>query len=132
MWNSKASFDNTNGFMFIPKDAVASEQILCTYYAWAGNAPSTNKATVTGTTTGGKVNITSPVSRVYTIVRLGDVNKDNSVNDTDYSDVRDVVTCKTDVYTDKVQFAAADVNGDGTIDAFDAIQIDCEMHGITN
>lgn len=132
MWNSKASFDNANGFMFIPKDAVAREQILCTYSSWAGNAPSTNQATVTGVTTGGKVNITSPVSMVYTIVRLGDVNKDNSVNDTDYSNVRDVATCKTGVYTDKVQFAAADVNGDGVIDAFDAIQIDCEINGITN
>lgn len=132
MWNSKASFDNANGFMFIPKDAVAREQILCTYSSWAVNAPSTNKATVTGVTTGGKVTITSPVSMVYTIVRLGDVNKDNSVNDTDYSNVRDVVTCKTGVYTDKVQFAAADVNGDGVIDAFDAIQIDCEINGITN
>lgn len=132
MWNSKASFDNTNGFMFIPKDAVASEQILCTYYAWAGNAPSTNKATVTGTTTGGKVNITSPISRTYTIVRLGDVNKDGNVSDTDYSNVRDIVKCAVAPYTDEVQFAAADVNGDGVIDAFDALQIDCEVNGITN
>ena len=124
MWNSEASFDNTRNFMFIPKDAVANQQILCTYYIWAGNAPSTNAATVTGVTTGGKVNITSPVSMTYTIVRFGDVNKDNRVDNNDYSDVRDIVTCKTGVYTDKAQFEAADMNGDGVIDAFDAIYLD--------
>lgn len=132
MWNSEATFDNTRNFMFIPKGAVANQQILCTYYAWAGNAPSTNAATVIGSTTGGKLNITSPISRTYTIVRFGDVNKDGNVNTTDYSNVRDIVNCAAAPYTDEVQFAAADVNGDGVIDAFDALQIDCEMNGITN
>lgn len=131
MWNSKASFDNANGFMFIPKDAVANQQIICTYSGWSGNAPTTNNATVTGTTTGGKVIITSPVSRIYTIVRFGDVNKDNQVNSADYAEVRNIVICQKSPYSDSAQFAAADVNGDGVIDAFDAIQIDCELHGVT-
>lgn len=131
MWNSKASFDNTRGFMFIPAGAVANQQIICTYSGWSGNAPTTNNATVTGTTTGGKVIITSPVSRVYTIVRFGDVNKDNQVNSTDYAEVRNIVICQKAPYSDSAQFAAADVNGDGVIDAFDAIQIDCELHGVT-
>lgn len=124
MWNSEASFDNTRNFMFIPKAAVASEQILYTYTKYSLNAPSTNKVTVTGVTTGGKVNITSPVSRTYTIVRKGDVNKSNTVDETDYYDVRDVVRCKKPIYTDKAQFAAADINSDGVIDAFDAIELD--------
>lgn len=132
MWDSEAVFDNSKGFMFIKKDAVANRQILCTYSSWAGNAPSTNKATVSGVTTCGKVNITSPVSRTYTIVRLGDVNKDNSVNSADYTEIRNIVLCKQKTYSDKAQFAAADVNGDGVIDAFDAIQLNCELHGVTD
>lgn len=132
MWGSEAAFDNSKDFMFITKDAVANRQILCTYSSWSGNAPSTNKATVSGVTTGGKVNITSPVSKTYTIVRLGDVNKDNNVNASDYIEIRNIVLCKQQTYSDKAQFAAADVNGDGVIDAFDAIQLNCELNGVTD
>lgn len=132
MWNSAAAFDNTRGFMFIPKDVVAREQILCTYTSWAGNAPSTNKAAVSGVTTGGTVNITSPLSKTYTIVRHGDVNKDNKVTVDDYNNVRDIVMCKQTTYTDKAQFAAADMNGDGVIDAFDAIYLDLYYRGLAD
>lgn len=124
MWSSDASFDNEKGFMFIPKGVVANQQILCTYGMWAGNAPSTNKATVTGITTGGTVSITSPVSKTYTIVRMGDVDKNNKVNDADYNELRDIVQCKKPKYTDKAQLAAADINGDGVIDVFDVIELD--------
>lgn len=128
MWDSNASFDNTKYFMYISKDDVAEEQILCTFWAWSGNAPSTNVATVTGVTTGGTVKITSPITKTYTIVRYGDVNKDNAVNITDYNNVKDIVTRDAKAYSDKAQFAAADMNGDGVIDAFDAIAIDVEIH----
>lgn len=124
MWNSEASFDNTRNFMFIPKGAVANQQILCTYSGWSHNAPSTNAATVTGTTTGGKVSITNPVSTIYTIVRHGDVNRDNKVDLSDYNAVRNIAMCQQESYSDKAQFAAADMNGDGIIDAFDAIYLD--------
>ena len=132
MWNSAATFDNERGFMFIPKDVVANQQILCTYNSWKGNAPNTNAATVLGVTTGGKVNITSPVEKVYTIVRIGDVNKDNSVNVSDRSEIKDITLCKKEAYKDSAQFAAADINGDGSIDAFDAIQLDCILNSDSN
>lgn len=128
MWNSAASFDNTNGFMFIPEKVIAAQQILCTYTNWAGNAPSTNAATVSGVTTGGTVSITSPVTKTYTIVRYGDVNKDNAVNATDCNAVRSIAMHQTASYQNKAQFAAADMNGDGVIDAFDAIALDVQVN----
>lgn len=132
MWNSTATFDNTRNLMFIPKNAIASRQILCTYSSYASNAPSTNAATVSGTTTGGTVTVTSPVSKTYTIVRRGDVDKTNTVNATDYNAVRDIVMCKQTTYTDKAQLAAADMNGDGVIDAFDAIYLDLYYRGLVD
>lgn len=133
MWDSSATFDNTRNLMFIPKGAVASQQILCTHSTYKGNAPSTNVASVaTVATTGGTVNITSPVSKTYTIVRHGDVNKDNKVNVDDYNNVRDIAMCKQTAYTDKAQFAASDMNGDGVIDAFDAIYLDLYYNGVIN
>lgn len=132
MWNSSATFDNTKNLMFIPRGAVANQQIICTYSGWSNNAPSTNKASVSGTTTGGKVTITSPVSRAYTIVRRGDVDKTNSVNKTDYEIVRDIAMHKREEYTDTAQFAAADMNGDGVIDAFDAIYLDLYYNGVVD
>lgn len=128
MWGSTATFDNERSFMFIPKGAVAKDQILCTTSRYSGNAPSTNKATVLGVTTGGTVNITSPVSKTYTIVRSGDVNKDNAVDSTDYNEIRSIVMCNKAAYTDSAQFAAADMNGDGIIDAFDAIWLDYTLN----
>lgn len=132
MWNSSAVFDNTRNFMVIPRNAVATQQILCTYSSYKGNAPSTNVASVSGTTTGGTVTVTSPVQKTYTIVRRGDVDKTNSVNATDYNAVRDIVMCKQAAYTDKAQFAAADMNGDGVIDAFDAIYLDLYYRGLAD
>lgn len=132
MWNSSATFDNARKFMFIPKDAVAREQILCTYTAWAGNAPSTNKASVSGVTTGGTVVVTSPVSKTYTIVRHGDVDKNNLVNINDYNAVRNIAMHTQAEYTNSAQFAAADMNGDGVIDAFDAIYLDLYYRGLVD
>ena len=129
MWNSNATFDNTRSLMFISKDAIANQQIICTYSRFAGNAPSTNKASVSGTTTGGTVTVTSPISRTYTIVRRGDVNKTNTVDSTDYEIVRDIAMHNRAEYTDKAQFAAADMNGDGVIDAFDVIYLDLYYRG---
>lgn len=132
IWNSVATFDNARSFMFIPRNAVAKQQILCTNTSYYPNAPTTNSATVSGTTTGGTVNITKPVSRTYTIVRRGDVDKSNTVNATDYNEVRSVAMYRKEVYKDEAQFAAADMNGDGVVDAFDAIYLDLYYRGLVD
>lgn len=140
-FNSVASFDNSKGFMFITKDAILKEQLMKTYIRtwqddkyiytsdYTSRAPLDNEVTISGTTTGGTVNITSPVSRTYTVVRYGDVNKDNAVNATDCNAVRSIAMHQTASYQNKAQFAAADMNGDGVIDAFDAIALDVQVNG---
>lgn len=132
MWNSAATFDSTRNFMFIPRNAVARQQILCTNTSYYPNAPSTNKATVSGLTTGGTVKITSPVSKTYTIVRHGDVDKNNAVNEADYNEVRKIAMYQQKRYSDAAQFAAADMNGDGVIDGFDAIYLDLYYRGLVD
>lgn len=132
LWNSSASFDNTRSLMFIPKNAVARQQLLCTYTAYSNYNPSTNSATVSGVTTGGTVKITSPVSRTYTIVRRGDVDKNNAVNAADYEQVLNIVMCQQAEYSNAAQFAAADMNGDGVIDGFDAIYLDLYYNGVVD
>lgn len=126
-WNSAASFDNQKGLMFIPKGAAAKEQILCTFTNWAGNAPSTNRATVSGTTTGGTLRITSPISKTYKIVRWADVNADNNVNLTDYQLVKSYVSgsagMQNTLDNDVAKANAADMNQDGVIDAFDMFYV---------
>lgn len=133
MWNSTASFDNTRNLMFIPKDAVARQQLLCTYTAYSTRYnPGTNTATVSGLSTGETVKITSPVSRTYTIVRRGDVDKNNLVNATDYEQVLNIVMCQQAEYSNAAQFAAADMNGDGVIDGFDAVYLDLYYNGVVD
>lgn len=132
LWNSSASFDNTRSLMFIPKNAVARQQLLCTYTAYSNYNPSTNSATVSGVTTGGTVKITSPVSRTYTIVRRGDVDKNNAVNAADYEQVLNIVMCQQAEYSNAAQFAAADMNGDGVIDGFDAVYLDLYCNGVVD
>ncbi len=132
MWNSYASFDNTRNLMFIPKNVVARQQILCTNTSYYPNAPSTNSATVSGVTTGGTVKITKPVSKTYTIVRRGDVDKNNAVNAADYEQVLNIVMCQQAEYSNAAQFAAADMNGDGVIDGFDAIYLDLYYNGVVD
>lgn len=132
MWNSTASFDNTRNLMFIPKGAVAKQQLICTNTTYYPNAPSTNSAAVSGSTTGGTIKLTSPVSRTYSIVRRGDVNKDNAVNAADYEQVISIVMCEQAEYKNAAQFAAADMNGDGVIDGFDAVYLDLYCNGVVD
>ncbi len=132
MWNSSATFDNTKNFMFIPKGVEPKQELICTNTRYYPNAPSTNSATVSGVTTGGTVKITSPVSRIYTIVRRGDVDKSNAVNAADYNEVRKIAMCEQAEYSNAAQFAAADMNGDGVIDGFDAIYLDLYYRGLVD
>lgn len=131
MWNSNAVFDNSKGFMYISKSTVAKNQIICTS-SYKSNAPATNKASFSGTTTGGTVTITSPVTRTYTIVRRGDVDCSNTVNTNDINEVRSIAQYEKATYTNEAQFAAADMNGDGIIDGFDAIYLDLYYNGVVS
>lgn len=124
MRNSTAVIDNTRNFVIIPKGAVLKSQFSALDPTLSWYKPSTNAATVSDTTTGAVISITSPVSKTYTVVRKGDVNKDNKVNESDYNEVRSIVQCERPKYTDKAQLAAADINGDGVIDVFDVIELD--------
>lgn len=126
-WTADASYNNQKGLMFIKKDAVLKEQIICTFTSWAGNAPSTNKASVSGTTTGATVTITSPVSQIYKVVRWADVNADNSVNTVDYSIIKSYIANDPDARAlldnNTEKFNAADINQDGVIDGFDMFYV---------
>lgn len=121
IFNSNLVFDNSKNIVFITKDANLTSSLWCTYApSWA---PSNNSASVSGTTTTGTLNITSPFSKTYTVVRWGDVNADGTTDLTDNQIITDVVSGKT-VLNNTANFNAADYNQDGVIDAFDMFYAD--------
>jgi hypothetical protein len=124
-FNATATFNNTNGFMYIPKGAVLNEQFIGTYTGYTHYKPSDQTVSITGgSTTGATVSITNTnsSSKTYTVVRWGDVNATNSVNSTDYTTAKNVV--KGSGTLSGARFAAGDFNGDGVIDAFDMYYLD--------
>ena len=92
-------------------------------------APYGSTVSVSGTTTGGSVTVTKGgTTTTYTVARRGDVVVDNAVNITDYAKVAKATVGAVEI-TDKAQLAAADMNGDGTVDAFDASLLDLYING---
>ena len=92
-------------------------------------APYGSTFSVSGTTTGGSVTVTKGgTTTTYTVARRGDVVADNAVNTTDYVKVAKATVGAAKI-TDKAQIAAADLNGDGTVDAFDASLLDLYING---
>lgn len=92
-------------------------------------APYGSTVSVSGTTTGGTVTVTQGgTTTTYTVARRGDVVVDNAVNITDYAKVAKATVGAVEI-TDKAQLAAADLNGDGAVDAFDASLLDLYING---
>ncbi len=92
-------------------------------------APYGSTVSVSGTTTGGTVTVTQGgTTTTYTVARRGDVVVDNAVNTTDYTKVAKATVGAAEI-TDKAQLAAADLNGDGAVDAFDASLLDLYING---
>lgn len=92
-------------------------------------APYGSEISYSGTTTGGSVTVTQGgTTTTYTVARRGDVVVDNAVNTTDYVKVAKATVGAVEI-TDKAQLAAADLNGDGTVDAFDASLLDLYING---
>lgn len=119
--SASATFDNQKGMLFFSKDADIRSSILC--IASPSYAPSNNKATVSGTTTGGTLTITSPVSTQYTLVRWGDVNADGKTDFTDNALIEEAAIQEAE-FTNEACFNAADYNQDGVIDVFDMFYAD--------
>ena len=92
-------------------------------------APYGSTISYSGATTGGTVTVTQGgTTTTYTVARRGDVVVDNAVNTTDYAKVAKATVGAAKI-TDKAQLAAADLNGDGTVDAFDASLLDLYING---
>ncbi len=92
-------------------------------------APYGSTVSYSGTTTGGSVTVTQGTTvTTYTVARRGDVVVDNAVNTTDYAKVAKATVGAAEI-TDKAQLAAADLNGDGAVDAFDASLLDLYING---
>ncbi len=64
-----------------------------------------------------------PLSRLK-----GDVNGDGNVDMTDYDLLVQIIST-TEKITDNVMFNRADINGDGAVDGFDAVQLDLALSG---
>ena len=119
--SASAVFDNQKNMLFFSKDADIRASIWCiSSPSWA---PSNNKASLSGTTTGGILTVTSPVPVQYTLVRWGDVNADGKTDAADVSLIQKSLTQDAEFANDAC-FNAADYNQDGVVDAFDLFYAD--------
>lgn len=64
----------------------------------------------------------------YTIVLYGDVSGDGLIEDADYSIIA-LITCNTTTLENQWMLMACDVNKDGSVDGFDAIELDLYLNG---
>lgn len=67
---------------------------------------------------------------VYGIVFRGDVDRDGAVDQEDLNAIASVATLKTNVDSDKVQYAIMDVNADGYIDVQDLLFAKAIFNGV--
>lgn len=58
----------------------------------------------------------------------GDADGNGIVDENDYSMIKNFVMCSGILTDEQMEFA--DINKDGTVDAFDAIAVDCIIHGV--
>ena len=84
-----------------------------------------------GVTTGATVSYScSEGTGTYTLVRRGDINADNSTSRTDYNMVKETLSGTRELAAGSASEAAADLNGDGVVDAFDAALLDLYLNDI--
>lgn len=85
-----------------------------------------NHATREYTVTVGDKNVIQNVD----LCMLGDINDDGEVNSNDYAMLRNYVQCC--ITLTEEQKKIADINGDGAVDAFDAIRLDLYLNGVVD
>lgn len=66
--------------------------------------------------------ITEPVQK-----NSGDADGNGIIDENDYSMIKSFAMCKGTLSEEQIKLA--DINNDGTVDAFDALAIDCIIHG---
>jgi len=128
--DNKSTFDARNLRMFISKDAVLSDQLVGTS-KYAEYMPDDHTVSVTGTTTGANAHITTvgAKDRDYTVIRWGDINADDSVDASDYAEIKSVIEGTGEITDGTAPFCAADFDGDGVVDGFDLYYLDMYLNG---
>lgn len=120
--NSDTAFNRAKGMLFIGKDQSASTAFV------VANGGTVNAL---GVTTGATVSYScSEGTGTYTLVRRGDINADNSTSRTDYNMVKETLSGTRELAAGSASEAAADLNGDGVVDAFDAALLDLYLNDI--
>ncbi|MGN1162165.1 MAG: transglutaminase domain-containing protein, partial [Candidatus Fimenecus sp.] len=115
--NSGATVKKTEKLVFIEKDGVFSTSFVAPY----GYSIATSGLTTGGTLT---VKKASTVTDTYTLVRRGDVNASNTVTSADTDILREAANANYKFQSGTANYYAADMNGDGAVDAYDAIAHD--------
>ena len=119
--NADATVKKANHIVLVGKTQTLSS---------AFSTPFGYTLSVSGNTTGGTLTVSANGTAVetYTVARRGDVVADNTVNATDYNKIVQTAIGAQSI-TDKAQTAAADMNSDGVVDAFDAALLDLYLNG---
>ncbi|MGN0569580.1 MAG: transglutaminase domain-containing protein [Candidatus Fimenecus sp.] len=115
--NSGATVKKAEKLVFIEKDGVFSTSFVAPY----GYSIATSGLTTGGTLT---VKKASTVTDTYTLVRRGDVDVSNTVTAADTDIIRQVTNANYKLQSGTANYYAADMNGDGAVDAYDVIAHD--------
>lgn len=114
------SFVNTNNVIYVGKGV--------TNYLSFINLPSNISSSVSGSSvTGARLtlrNSNTSVTRIYTVAMRGDVNASNTVTSADTDILRQAANANYKLQSGTANYYAADMNGDGAVDAYDAIAHD--------
>ena len=114
--NADFSVREADGILLIGKDQALSTAFI---------APYGSTISYSGTTTGGSVTMTrGTTTKVYTVARRGDVNASNTVTSADTDILRQAANANYKLQSGTANYYAADMNGDGAVDAYDAIAHD--------
>lgn len=120
------SFDNTNSVLYVGKNITNYLSLFNTYLSDVTFTKSGSGTT--GTVL--KLNHSDGVSKTYLAVMRGDADASNTVTVNDYNKVVNAAFLKDDIQKGTAQYYAADMNGDGAVDAFDAMALDLYINGL--
>lgn len=109
-------FDTARGVIMVGKDVTNYQNFIV-----SGTAGFTRTKTGTGTTTSTLKVSDGTTTRTYLVSMRGDVDANNTVNNTDYSLLAQISATTYRVEENSAEFYAGDMNQDGAIDGFDVI-----------
>ena len=127
--NSSVTFNAAENRIHFSKDDTLANQFFASVNYSYPTQISGQTVTISGVTTGATVTVKNgSLTRVYTVSRWGDVDKNNAVNTVDYEKMKNVVAGNGGIAENTAEFSAGDFDSDGVIDGIDLFYMDMYLN----